>query len=211
MAARRSEEADRPATRLRREDVRRYLDAAKARGIEQTHGLAALDDELVAAAAVVAVTQPGNGRPRGEGGAVCEAHRDSIARHVDRGVRLTKIGKLLLRHGVEVEYPTMRRFALAKRGFGRAALTVPIADCEPSEEVQLDTGWMTLLEPDVFGKRRRFRAWIFTAVRSCHRSGDDRYGHRGLAAAWEIFGGVFRVVIAPRGRERRTTRKTIVT
>ena len=33
--------------------VRRYLDAARARGVEQAHGLAALDDELVAA--VVAV------------------------------------------------------------------------------------------------------------------------------------------------------------
>jgi hypothetical protein len=28
---------------------------------------------------------------------------------------------------------------------------------------------MTLLEPDLVGKRRRFRAWIFTAVRSRHR------------------------------------------
>jgi len=28
---------------------------------------------------------------------------------------------------------------------------------------------MTLLAPDLFGKRRRFRAWIFTAVRSRHR------------------------------------------
>jgi len=28
---------------------------------------------------------------------------------------------------------------------------------------------MTLLDPDLFGKRRRPRAWIFTAVRSRHR------------------------------------------
>src|SRR5919198_6225446 len=53
--------------------VRRYLRAAKARGVEQTHGLAALDDELVAA--VVGATQPAAGRPRGEGWAVCESHR----------------------------------------------------------------------------------------------------------------------------------------
>ena len=38
------------------ETVRRYLAAAKALGVEQAHGLAALDDELVAA--VVAATQP---------------------------------------------------------------------------------------------------------------------------------------------------------
>jgi transposase len=179
--------------------VRRYLHAAKARGVEQAHGLAVLNDELVAA--VIAVTQPGTGRPRGEGWAVCEAHRDFIARHVDRGVRLTKIGKLLLRHGVEVEYPTLRRFALAELGFGRAALTVPIADCDPGQEVQLDTGWMTLLEPDVFGKRRRFRAWIFTAVRSRHRfvypvfQETTATAIEACDAAWEFFGGVFRVVI----------------
>jgi transposase len=179
--------------------VRRYLDAAKARGLEQAHGLAALDDELVAA--VIAVTQPGNGRPRGEGWAACEAHRDFIARHVDHGVRLTKIGKLLRRNGVEIEYPTLRRFALAELGFGRAAPTVPVADCEPGKEVQLDTGWMTLLEPDLFGKRRRFRAWIFTAVRSRHRfvypvfQETTATAIEACEAAWEFFGGVFEVII----------------
>jgi hypothetical protein len=58
---------------------------------------------------------------------------------------------------------------MAELGFGRTAPTVPVADCGPGEELQLDTGWMTLLEPDLFGKRRRFRAWIFTAVLSRHR------------------------------------------
>ncbi len=81
--------------------VRRYLAAAKARGVEQTHGLAALDDELVAA--VVAVTQPATGRPRGEGWAICEAHREFIAGHIAHHVRLMKIGKLLRRRGVEIE------------------------------------------------------------------------------------------------------------
>jgi len=43
--------------------VRRYLAAAKARGVEQGHGLGALDDELVVA--VIAMTELGTGRPRG--------------------------------------------------------------------------------------------------------------------------------------------------
>ena len=41
-------------------------------------------------------------------------------------------------------------------------------DGEPGQELQLDTGWvgrLTLPER----KWRRFRAWIFTAVRSRHR------------------------------------------
>ena len=46
---------------------------------------------------------------------------------------------------------------------------MPVADGEPGQEVQLDTGWMTLLEPDLFGKRRRFEAWIFTAALSRHQ------------------------------------------
>ena len=41
--------------------VRRYLGAARQRGVEPAHGFAALDDELVAA--VVAATQPATGTP----------------------------------------------------------------------------------------------------------------------------------------------------
>ena len=93
--------------------VRRYLAAAKVRGVESTHGLAALDDELVAV--VVAATQPSTGRPRGEGWAACEAHREFIAGHIAHHVRLTKIGKLLRRRGIAIEYPTLRRFALVAK------------------------------------------------------------------------------------------------
>ncbi|MFT3914862.1 MAG: hypothetical protein QM704_12345 [Anaeromyxobacteraceae bacterium] len=179
--------------------VRRYLAAARARGVEPAHGLAALDDALVEA--VLAATQPGGGRPRGEGWAVCEAHRETIASYLDRGVRLTKVDRLLRRSGVDVGYDTLRRFALAELGFGKAVRTVPVADCEPGEEVQLDTGWMTMLEPDLFGKRRRFRAWIFTAVLSRHRFVYPVFHETTITAieaceaAWEFFGGIFRVVI----------------
>jgi hypothetical protein len=114
--------------------VRRYLGAAKARGVEQAHGLDALDDELVAA--VVAATQPASGRPRGEGWAVCEAHREFIAGHIAHHVRLTKVGKLLRRRGVAIEYPTLRRFALAELGFGRGATSVSVADCEPGSPLE---------------------------------------------------------------------------
>jgi transposase len=179
--------------------VRRYLAAARARGVEPAHGLAALDDDLVAA--VVAATQPGTGRPRGEGWVVCEAHREFIAGHLDHGVRLTKVGKLLRRRGVEIGYDTLRRYALEHLGFANTAPGVPVADCEPGEEVQVDTGWMTLLEPDLFGHRRRFRAWIFTAVRSRHRFVYPVFREttataiEACEAAWEFFGGVFAAVI----------------
>jgi hypothetical protein len=113
--------------------VRRYLAAARGRGVEPAHGRAALDDALVDA--VIAATQPGLGRPRGDGWAVCEAHREVIAGHLDRGVKLTKVDRLLRRSGVAIGYDTLRRFALAELGFRHAAPTVPVADCEPGEEV----------------------------------------------------------------------------
>ncbi len=179
--------------------VRRYLAVARSRGVEASHGLAALDDELVAA--VVAATQPATGRPRGEGWTVCEAHREFIDGHLRHRVRLKKVGKLLRRRGVEIGYDTLRRFALEQLGFGRGAPTVPLADGEPGKEVQLDTGWMTLLEPDLLGKRRRFKAWIFTAVLSRHRfvypifRETTESAIEACEAAWEFFGGVFHVVI----------------
>jgi len=179
--------------------VRRYLAVARGRGVDQVYGLAALDDDLVAA--VVAATQPAAGRPRGDGWAVCEAHREFIAGHLGHRVRLSKIGKLLRRRGVEISYDTLRRYAMDQLGFGSGRSTVPVADGEPGQEVQVDTGWMTLLEPDLFGKRRRFKAWIFTAVLSRHRFVYPIF-HETTAsaieaceAAWEYYGGIFHILI----------------
>ncbi|MBL0276938.1 MAG: IS21 family transposase [Anaeromyxobacter sp.] len=188
--------------------VRRYLAAAKARGLEQAHGVEALTDELVAA--VLAETQPATGRPRSDGWATCEARKSFIEKHLVHGVRLTKVRKLLQREGVDVGYQTLRRFALEHLDFGQASPTVPVADCEPGAEVQLDTGWMTMLEPDAVGRRRRFRAWIFTAVRSRHRfvhpvlRETTETAIEACEAAWEFFGGIFKVVIVD-------NTKTIVT
>jgi transposase len=179
--------------------VRRYLGAARVRGVEASRGLAALTDELVAA--VLATVQPPIGRPRGADWARCAAQHDFIQALLDREVRLTKIRKLLRRRGVVIPYDTLRRYALAEVGFGRTRPTVPVADGEPGGEVQLDTGWMGLLERDLFGQRRRFRAWIFTAVRSRHRfvypvfRETTETAIAACEAAWAFFGGVFKVLI----------------
>jgi len=179
--------------------VRRYLGAARARGVERAHGLAALTDELVGA--VLAAAQPRAGRPRGADWAQCAAQHDFIKVQLDRDVRLTKVRKLLGRRGVVIPYDTLRRYALAELGFGRRGPTVPVADGEPGAEVQLDTGWMGLLERDLFGQRRRFRAWIFTAVRSRHRFVYPVFREttataiEACEAAWAFFGGVFKVLI----------------
>ena len=179
--------------------VRRYIRVGQEQGLAPEQGPAALTDEAVIA--VMAAFRNVPGRPRGESWDLCRTHRVFIEEHLARRVRLTKIRKLLNRQGVFIPYGTLYRFAVVELEFGHARVTVPVADCGPGEEVQLDTGWMILLEPDLFGKRRRFRAWIFTAVLSRHRfvypcfSESTATAIEACEAAWEFFGGVFKVLI----------------
>lgn len=174
--------------------VRRYLELAGTSGVDG----ADLDG---AVAAVVAGLAASRGRPRGEAWEVCGAHRDFISSSLEHGVRLTKIRKLLRRRQAHVSYATLHRYAVEELGFGRRAATIPVADCGPGEEVQLDTGWVGWLARDGSGHRRRFRAWIFTAVRSRHRfifptqQETTETAIAACEAAWPYFGGVFKVVI----------------
>jgi transposase len=179
--------------------VRRYVRTAMRTGLRPGAGVAALTDEQVAV--VLVALKAVRTRPHGAAWVECVRHEATIAGYLRDGVRLTKIRKLLRRQGVELPYPTLRRFAIAALGFGRTAPTVPIADCGPGEEVQVDTGWMTLLAPDAHGRRRRFRAWIFTAVYSRYRFVYPCFGEttasaiEACEAAWAFFGGIFAVLI----------------
>jgi hypothetical protein len=84
--------------------------------------------------------------------------------------------------------------------FGRTASTLPVADGEPGQELQVDTGWVGWLTASLVG-RKRFRAWIFTAVRSRYRfvyPAFDETTARAIEAceaAWAFFGGIFGVLI----------------
>jgi transposase len=179
--------------------VRRYIAAAEAVGLTASSGKNALTDERFAG--IAAQLRSAGGRPRGDGWALCVEHRGEIERLVGQQLRLSKVRRLLLRTGVDVPYATLHRFAVRELGFGRRAATIPVDDCGPGEELQVDTGWIGLLEPDLFGKRRRLRAWIFTAVRSRHRfvwpcfEETTKSAIEACEAAWDFFGGVFRVLI----------------
>ncbi len=182
---------------LDRNTVRSYIRAAVRVGLSPG---ASLGDEQVAA--VVERLRAPPGEPlRSDSWLRCEEQRAFIKGHLDHGVQLTKVHRLLRRNGVVVPYATLYRFATKELDFGSAASSIPVADCEPGAEVQLDTGWMTLLEPDLFGKRRRFRAWIFTSVFSRHRFVYPCFREttataiEACEAAWAFFGGVFKVVI----------------
>jgi hypothetical protein len=175
--------------------VRRYVRTAETVGVPP--GAARVSDERLTA--VLLALHPSS-RARGDGWDQCRTQREAIQRWLGGGLRLTKIRKLLARQGVTVAYPTLYRFAVAELQFGRTAPTIPILDGEPGHEVQLDTGWVGSLTL-VGGHRRRFRAWIFTAVRSRHRFVYPTFEEttaraiEACEAAWTFFGGLFRVVI----------------
>jgi transposase len=179
--------------------VRRYIAAAEAQGLGADSTEASLTEELFAV--ILLQLEPKHERPHGPTWSVCQEHRDFIAGHLSHGVRLTKVRRLLLRQGVEIPYATLHRFAVAELEFGRTAATIPVADGEPGQEVQLDTGWMTYLETDMSGRRRRLRAWIFTPNVSRYRfvypcfQETTRIAVEACEAAWAFYGGVFSVVI----------------
>ena len=177
--------------------VRRYIAAAEGCGLAP--GPETLSDEQVAA--VVAALSPETGRPHGDGWERCGAERDTIKKLLEDRVRLSKVRRLLHRKGVDVPYSTLHRFAVAELGFGQRGPTIPVADGKPGEEIHIDTGWMTLLEPDEHGKRRRFRTWIFTPhvsrykfVYPCFAESTET-AIEACEAAWEFYGGVFGVVV----------------
>ena len=178
--------------------ARRYLTVAEGAGLRRD-GPPLSDDDLQR---VLLALHPVGGRPRGDGWVVCTAHRDRIERWLAEGVRLTKIRKLLARQGVVLPYPMLYRFAVESLHFGRPASTIPVLDGEPGQEVQVDTGWVgwvPVAEPH--RTRRRFRAWIFTAVYSRHRFVYPTFEEttaraiEACEAAWHFFGGVFHVLI----------------
>jgi len=177
--------------------VRRYRDAAGAAGLRAAGG-AVNDDQL---RDVLLALHPTGGRPRGDGWTQCAAQREPIRRWLGDGLRLTKIRKLLARQGVVIAYPTLYRFAVLELQFGRTATTIPVLDGQPGHELQVDTGWVGWLTLPQRGTRRRFRAWIFTAVRSRHRFVYPTFEEttaraiEACEAAWAFLGGIFTVLI----------------
>ena len=179
--------------------VRRYIEVAQENGLEVGPGPPGLTDEHLSA--VLIALRADGGRPHGDSWALAVAQREAIKKFLDGRVRLSKIRRLLIRKGVSIPYATLHRFAVAELDFGRTAATVPVADGEPGHEVQLDTGRMVLLRPDVHGRRRRIRAWIFTPGVSRYRFVYPSFPEttaeaiEACEAAWAFYGGIFRVVI----------------
>ncbi len=112
-----------------------------------------------------------------------------------------KIEELLARSGCVVPYRTVHRFAVERCGFRVKSTTVRVADGEPGVECQIDFAQIGFLLDAETGRRRRVHALIFTAVVSRHMFVWLTYSQTlaaviaGCEAAWEFFGGVFKVLI----------------
>lgn len=175
------------------------IELAQECGLRRESGEEALTDDLLLVLAEK--LRPVVSHPKGDGWQRCELQRTFIQGHLEHGVKLSKIRKLLRRQGVLVSYASLWRFATVELGFGRQGGTVPVADCGPGEEVQLDTGWVGWIEPDLLGRKRRFKAWIFTSVRTRYRfvcpvpTETTQSAVEACEAAWAFFGGVFKSVV----------------
>lgn len=176
--------------------VRRYVEVAITVGVDVGDELT--DERVEAVVAAVRALPP---RARGDAWETCVAEHDFVRGHLDRGVRLTKVWRLLQRRGVHVPYSTLYRYAKAELGFGRKRATVLVADGEPGDELQVDTGWVLTLLPDGSGRRRRKRAFIFTPNVSRYRfvyPVDDETTASAIEAceaAWAFYGGVFKTLV----------------
>lgn len=95
-------------------------------------------------------------RPAGKslGWETIAAEHEQINAWLCGGVTLTKIHTLLGRRGVVVSYRTLHRYATEELDFGRRQTTVPVADCEPGAEVQVDFGRLGLLTDASDGRWR---------------------------------------------------------
>jgi transposase len=114
-----------------------------------------------------------------------------------RALRLSRVQTLLKqRHGLEVSYSGLRRFAQTYCQFGTRAVTVRMADTEPGEIAECDFGRLGYVPDADAGKRRLVHALIVTLPYSRHQyvyvthHQTVRDVITGLEAAWEFFGGV---------------------
>ena len=179
--------------------IRRYVRSARALG-----WTAEREPDEALACAVAAQLRPVAKQPRrGESEAKLAAHRDQIQAWLasdpagEPGLRLSKVHALLARHGVEVPYSSLHRFAVRHCGFGDSRrVTVRVADVAPGELAEVDFGRLGRVPDPVTGGTQLVHALIVTLVHSRHQ-----YVHvcssqklsdliEGLEDAWVFFGGV---------------------
>jgi transposase len=188
-----------------RNTVKRYVETALELGWEP--GAAEPGESL--AAEVMARMKPGPRRRAAAGvEALLLAQEGKLKEWLcpgdscGRGIKLTKVLQLLRREGVDVSYPSLRRFAVKRLDYGKGDLTVRMADVRPGEVAEVDFGKLGLVYDQDAGRERMVFALVVTLVYSRHQYVYLSHSQRtcdfigGLEEAWSFFGGVpARVVI----------------
>lgn len=182
-----------------RKTIRGYIRTARELGWEA--GGAAPTETL--AAAVFARHRPTRDRTLGEAEEQLLAHRAHITGWLEpkpgekRGLKLTKVHRLLARQGVDVPYSSLHRFAVKHCGFGkRQRVTVRMAECEPGELAEIDFGRLGLVPDPERGGQRVAWALVVILVHSRHQYVHVTHSQKladvidGLEDAWAWFGGV---------------------
>lgn len=184
-------------TGIDRKTVRRYIEVAQDAG--HVRG-AEISDDLVQE--VVQRVQSRPLPPPSE-------QRRSLVPHTEKlrewlmveKLRLTKVHELIARRGVEVTYPTLRRFAIDEIGWHKPKPTVRIDDPPPGDEAQIDFALMGTVDDAETGRRRKL--WVLLVTLSFSRymfvwptfEQTTEAVIEGLEAAWRFFGGVTRRVV----------------
>lgn len=186
------------ATGTDRKTVRRYVDAAVARGLQQG-GVRPIDDDLLGE--VVAAVLPGALPRTGEMRALCAQHRNRISTWLDQGCRSPKIVRLLQQHvGVLVPVRTLNRFIAEELPQRQPKGTLRLVEPPAGEVLEID--FMEVGMVVIGGEPVKLMALVCVAAFSRHAfvwpclgmTQDDVIA--GLEGAWAFFGGVFPVVVA---------------
>ncbi|MEZ5378293.1 MAG: IS21 family transposase [Acidimicrobiales bacterium] len=185
--------------RCDRKTVTKVVDIAKGLGLSAGDSSSVLTDGFVGE--LMAQLAPKRPDRHGESWALLLEHRSKVEAWVAAGdVPAVKMVELLARQGVFVPERTLNRFLAAEWPPVKAS-TVRLADGEPGAELQVDFGELGRMFDEETGKKRRVWALVFTPVFSRYSfvwlSHDQTMATviDGFEAAWEFYGGVFRVVI----------------
>lgn len=186
------------ATGLSRKTIRHYLRRAVALGWQPEERE---PDEALA----VRVLERGRPGPKDPGPGGTEGlllpQRDQIREWIsgsdgERGLKLTKVHRLLERRGIVVPYSSLHRFAVKHCQFGKGRITVRCAPCKPGELTEVDFGRLGYIVDPQTHRRQLLWALVVVLVFSRHMYVHITRRQRlqdvidGLEGAWEFFGGV---------------------
>ncbi|ARR80347.1 hypothetical protein MOTT12_04683 [Mycobacterium intracellulare subsp. yongonense] len=99
-----------------RKTVRRYVDRARACGLDRDGDACQLTDELLAA--VIAEVRPSRPNGKSQTWEIIDTQREQVQAWLKQDLTLTKVHTLLGRRGVVVSYRTLHRYATTELGLG---------------------------------------------------------------------------------------------